>query len=106
MARRCCRSRRSRPSAEPLHELRVHRPDVIARVLVLRLVLDADRPGVADALERANAAFDVDDSVPVAAGVVGLSFMCDVLQVNVDDPRAELFDRAWRVVALRAEPAG
>src|SRR5687767_1096482 len=88
--RRCCRRRRARSSSQPPLELLPHRSDLVARIVVLRLVLDGERTGVADSLERTEARLDVDDPAAPGTRLVWLALVQDVLQMNVADVGAEL----------------
>ena len=60
-APRCFPPRRGRPSWEPLSRLLAHHPDLLAGVVILRLVLDRIGADVVDPEQRPETELDVDD---------------------------------------------
>ena len=66
---------------EPL----AHHPDLLAGVVILRLVLDRIGADVVDPEQRPEAGLDVDDPLAPGARLVRLALVQDVLQVHVHD---------------------
>ena len=103
------RSGRSGMIPRPRCQLRLdqaaHPDHLVGRIPVVRLVLDGQRAEIARVEELVDAVGDPGDALAVHARDVG-SLRLDVLQVDEEEPLAEIADRLHRVVALRRPPAG